>query len=269
MRILALVKRVPAPGARINITEDEQYVDDKNLGHAISPHEECGVEAAVQLVEKHGGEVTVMSLGGADSEEQLRAAISVGVEKMVLVPTDGSPWDPQRTAAALTTAIRELEEADGAFDLLIFGNESADSGGFQVGVRVAHALGRPMVNGIKGLELPEGQDGSAEAGDGHIIARREVDGGFEVYELPLPACVGVKEGINLPRYPTMRGRLASKKAELTAIEPSTDSGAHTNGRQAQVRLVSPPEKVSETVILGSGPDAAPAVVDLLEELGVM
>jgi electron transfer flavoprotein beta subunit len=269
MRILALVKRVPAPGARINITEDEQYVDDKNLGHAISPHEECGVEAAVQLVEKHGGEVTVMSLGGADSEEQLRAAISVGVEKMVLVPTDGSPWDPQRTAAALTSAINELEEADGAFDLLIFGNESADSGGFQVGVRVAHALGRPMVNGIKGLELPEGQDGSAEAGDGHIIARREVDGGFEVYELPLPACVGVKEGINLPRYPTMRGRLASKKAELTAIEPLTDAGTHANGRQAQVRLVSPPEKVSETVILGTGPEAAPAVVDLLEELGVM
>jgi len=269
MRVLALVKRVPAPGARINITEDEQYVDDKNLGHAISPHEECGVEAAVQLIEKHGGEVTVMSLGGADSEEQLRAAVSVGVEKMVLVPTDGSPWDPQRTAAALTTAINELEEADGAFDLLIFGNESADSGGFQVGIRVAHALGRPMVNGIKGLELPEGQDGSAEATDGHIIARREVDSGFEVYELPLPACVGVKEGINLPRYPTMRGRLASKKAELVAIEPVPDSGAHAHGSQAQVRLVSPPEVASETIILGTGPDAAPAVVDLLEELGVM
>lgn len=264
MRILALVKRVPAPGARINITEDEQFVDDKNLGHAISPHEECGVEAAVQLIEKHGGEVTVMSLGGADSEEQLRAAISVGVAKMVLVPTDGSPWDPQRTAAALTTAIRELEEADGAFDLLIFGNESADSGGFQVGVRVAHALGRPMVNGIKGLELPEGQDGSAEAGDGHIIARREVDSGFEVYELPLPACVGVKEGINLPRYPTMRGRLASKKAELVSVGAEAEPGG-----QAQVRLVSPPEKISETVILGTGPDAAPAVVDLLEELGVL
>ena len=257
MRILALVKRVPAPGARINITADEQYVDDKNLGHAISPHEECGVEAAVQLVEKHGGEVTVMSMGGAESEEQLRAAVSVGVAKMVLVPTDGSPKDPQETAAALRAAINELEAADGAFDLMIFGNESADSGGFQVGVRIAHALGRPMVNGIKGLELPEGETG-------HIIARREVDAGFEVYELPLPACVGVKEGINLPRYPTMRGRLASKKAELHSVEAAGEPGG-----QKQVRLVSPPEKVSETVILGTGPDAAPAVVDLLEELGVL
>jgi len=227
------------------------------LGHAISPHEECGVEAAVQLNELHGGETTVMSMGGAESEEQLRAAVSVGINKMVIVPTDGSPMDPQQTAAALTTAIQETEAADGAFDLIISGNESADQGGFQVGVRIAHALGRPMVNGIKGLDV-------GEAADGHIIARREVDAGFEVYELPLPACVGVKEGINLPRYPTMKGRLASKKAELTSVEATAEAGG-----QAQVKLKSPPETVSETVILGNGPEAAPAVVDILEELGVM
>ncbi len=257
MRILCLVKRVPAPGARINITEDEQYVDDKNLGHAVSPHEECGVEAAVQLVEKHGGEATVLSMGGAESEEQLRAAVSVGIAKMVLVPTDGSPMDPQQTAAALVEAIRNLEEADGAFDLIIFGNESADQGGFQVGIRIAHALGRPMVNGIKGLDV----DGAAE---GHILANREIDSGVEVYELPMPACVGVKEGINLPRYPTMKGRLASKKAELSTVDAAAEAGG-----QAQVKLKSPPEVVNETVILGNGPEAAPAVVDLLEELGVM
>ncbi len=257
MRILCLVKRVPAPGARINITDDEQYVDDKNLGHAVSPHEECGVEAAVQLNEAHGGETTVMSMGGPETEEQLRAAVSVGINKMVLVPTDGAPKDPQQTAAALTTAIQELEAADGPFDLIIFGNESADQGGFQVGIRIAHALGRPMVNGIKGLDLDE-------ATEGHIIARREVDAGFEVYELPLPACVGVKEGINLPRYPTMRGRLASKKAELDSVEASAEAGG-----QSQVKLKSPPEQESSTEILGNGPEAAAAVVDILDELGVL
>lgn len=257
MRILALVKRVPAPGARINITADEQHVDDKNLGHAISPHEECGVEAAVQLVEKHGGETTVLTLGPPIAEEQLRASVSVGVNNMVLVPTDGSPYDPQRTAAALTMAIGQLEDEGGPFDLIIFGNESADSGGFQVGVRVAHALGRPMVNGIKGLDVDE-------AADGHIIARREVDAGMEVYELPLPACVGVKEGINLPRYPTMKGRLSSKKAELHTAEVDAEPGG-----QALVRLLNPPEVANETVILGNSVDAAPAVVDLLEELGVL
>ncbi len=257
MRILALVKRVPAPGARINITEDEQFVDDTNLGHAISPHEECAVEAAVLLNEAHGGHTTVLSLGSTDSEEQLRAAVSVGIDEMVLVPTDGSPMSPQQTSEALVGAIEELESANGRFDMIIFGNESADQGGFQVGIRVAYALGRPMVNGIKGLDLDE-------APDGHIIARREVDAGFEVYELPLPACVGVKEGINLPRYPTMRGRLASKKAELVTVEASGQAGG-----QAQVRLRSPEEKASETVILGTGPEAAPAIVDLFEELGVM
>ncbi len=257
MRILALVKRVPAPGARINITEDEQHVDDKHLGHAVSPHEECGTEAAVQLIEKHGGEVTVLTLGPPEAEEQLRYAASTGVSKIVLVPTDGTPYDPQRTSSALTAAIGQLEDADGAFDLIIFGNESADSGGFQVGIRVAHALGRPMVNSIKGLDIDE-------APEGHIVARREVDSGVEVYELPMPACVGVKEGINLPRYPTMKGRLASKKAELNTVETDGDEGG-----QKMVRLVSPPETVNETVILGTGPEAAGAVVDLLEELGVM
>lgn len=257
MRILTLVKRVPAPGARINITDDEQYVDDKNLGHAVSPHEECGTEAAVQLAEAHGGEVTVMTLGSAAAEEQLRYAVSCGVNHAVLVETDGTPWDPQRTARALTAAIQQLEAEGGAFDLIIFGNESADSGGFQVGIRTAHALDRPMVNGIKGLEI----DGAPE---GHIIARREVDTGFEVYELPLPAVVGVKEGINLPRYPTMKGRLASKKAEIGSMSIDADAGG-----QAQIRLMRPAEVANETVILGTGPDAAPAVVDLLEELGVL
>ncbi len=257
MRILTLIKRVPAPGARINITADEQYVDDKNLGHAVSPHEECAVEAAIQLTEAHGGEVTVMTLGPAEAEEQLRYAVSCGAQHPVLMQTDGTPWDPQRTAAALTAGIGQLESEDGPFDLIIFGNESADSGGFQVGIRVANALGRPMVNGIKGLDL-------TDAAEGHIIARREVDSGFEVYELPLPAVVGVKEGINLPRYPTMKGRLASKKAELATVNADADPGG-----QAQIRLMRPPEVANETVILGTGPDAAAAVVDLLEELGVM
>ena len=119
-------------------------------------------------------------------------------------PIDELDWDPQRTARAIADAITELETADGAFDLVLFGNESADSGGFQVGIRVARAHGRPMVTGAKGLTV----DGTAAR------VQREIDGVQEVYELPLPAMVGVKEGINLPRYPTMKGRLASRKAVI-------------------------------------------------------
>ena len=258
MRILCCVKRVAAPGAKINVTADGLAVDATHLGFATSPHEECGVEEAVQLTERHGGEVTVLTLGPPEAAEQLRYAASVGAHHGVLVATDGSAWDPQRTAVALTEAIEGLEADDGPFDLLVFGNESADSGGFQVGVRVAYALGRPIVNGIKGIEADFETDG------GVVRARREIDGGFEVYELPMPAAVGVKEGLNLPRYPTMRGRLASKKLEVAEVA----SGAEPGG-QSLVRLHRPREAVTETVVLGNGPEAAPAVVDVLEELGVV
>ncbi|HJL82963.1 MAG TPA: hypothetical protein QGF43_03525, partial [Acidimicrobiales bacterium] len=138
--------------------------------------------------------------------------------------------------------------------LILFGNESADAGGFQVGIRVAYALGRPVVNGIKGIDVANGT----------ASARREIDGGFEVYVVPAPAVMGIKEGINLPRYPTMKGRLASKKAEVHSAVVEAAAGG-----QARVRLHRPVEQVSETVILGNGPEAASAVVDLLEELGVL
>ena len=254
LRILTLIKRVPAPGARINITDDEQFVNTQNLGFTMSPHEECAVEGAVQLIEEHGGESTVLTLGPAEAEEQLRYAASIGINQAVLMDNGGEDWDPQRTAKAIGDAIEQLESESGPFDLILFGNESADSGGFQVGVRVAHRLGRPMVNGIKGIEVQ----------DDKVIAKREVDAGSEVYELPRPAVLGVKEGLNLPRYPTMKGRLASKKVEINAVAPAADAGG-----QAKVRLLRPVETVSETVVLGTDESAASAVVDLFEELGVL
>jgi len=254
MRILVCVKRVPAPGARINITPDGQAIDTAYLGFTMSPHEECAVEEAVQLVERHGGEATVLTLGPAEADEQLRYAASLGVANAVLLPIDGPDWDPQRTAAAIASAIGGLEAAGGPFDLILFGNESADSGGFQVGIRVAHALGRPVVNGIKGIDV-EGDT---------LRARREADAGVEVYEVPMPAVLGVKEGINLPRYPTLKGRLASKKVEVAQVTPTGDAGG-----QKMITLLPAAEQVSATVILGSGPDAAAAVVDMLEEIGVL
>ena len=253
MRILVCVKRVPAPGARINLTPDEKSIDARHLSFTVSPHEECAVEEAIRLKEKHGGTVTVMTLGPAEAEEQLRYAMSVGADEALLLSTDGSDWDPQATATALTDRITEIE-GSGVFDLILFGNESADSGGYQVGIRVAHVLGRPVISGIKGLEV----------GDGTVTARRETGSGFEVYRLPLPAVIAVKEGINLPRYPTLPGRLKAKKAEVMTSPASASPGG-----LIMDRLFTPPEQKTVTNILGRGPEAAPAVVDLLEELGLM
>ncbi|MBK5265964.1 MAG: electron transfer flavoprotein subunit beta/FixA family protein [Acidimicrobiia bacterium] len=253
MKVLVLVKRVPAPGAKINITADEQAVDTKNLGFAMSPHEECGIELAVQLVEAHGGTSTVMTLGAQESEEQLRYAVSLGVDHAILVPTDVDDWDPMATASALASAIADAEAGE-PFDLIIFGNESADSGGYQVGIRAAHALDRPIVSGIKSIDI----DGDT------VKARRQTVAGLEEYRLTMPAIVAVKEGITLPRYPTMKGRLNARKAEVVASPQP-----HTPGGQKRVRLIPAPEQVSNTVVLGEGPEAAGKIVDLLVELGVL
>jgi electron transfer flavoprotein beta subunit len=254
VRVLVCIKRVPAPGARIAITADAQAVDTAFLGFTMSPHEECAVEEAVQLIERHGGESTVLTLGPAEADEQLRYAASLGVNKAVLLPIVGADWDPQRTARSIADAIATLEAADGAFDVILFGNESADSGGFQVGVRVAYALGRPMVNGIKGIDVENGS----------VRARRESDAGLEVYNLPMPVVLGVKEGLNLPRYPTMKGRLNSKKVVVGQHMPTADAGG-----LHMIRLQAAAEQASKTVILGSGPEAAGAVVDMLQEIGVL
>ncbi len=267
MRILVCVKRVPSPGSRINVTDDGQQVDSAHLGFTTSPHEECAVEEAVQLIERvtasdsdnnEDHAVVVLTLGPEAAGEQLRYAASVGATGFALVEAEGGlDWDPQRTATAITGAVRSLEADEGPFDLILFGNESADGGNFQVGIRVAHALGRPIVNGIKGIDSRP---------DGGFVARRETDAGYEVYELDAPCALGVKEGINLPRYPTMKGRLASRKAHIATLDSASAAAA---GGQTRVRLHRPPERASTTVVLGDSAAAAPAVVDLLDELGVL
>ena len=253
MNILVCVKRVPAPGARIVLTDDGQDIDTRHLGFTTSPHEECAVEAAVQLTEKHGGSVTVLTLGPPEAVEQLRYSVSVGAHRVVLAPAPTTEWDPEATAAALVEAIGQLETGS-PFDLILFGNESADSGGYQVGIRVARALGRPVINGLKGIEIDSGE----------MVGRRETEEGHEVYRLPLPAVAGAKEGITLPRYPTLPGRLKSRRATIEETPVRLTPGA-----QEMVRLLNPVEEQTETIILGQGAEAAPAVVRLLEKVGLL
>lgn len=252
MEILVCVKRVPGTGSEIILTDDGRAVDTRHLGFTIGPHEECAVEEAVRIVAERGGSVTVLTVGPPDADEQLRYTISMGADRGVRVEPE--QHDPQAGAAAIVQAVRELEAEGQSFDLILFGNESADAGHYQVGVRVAYALGLPVVSGVKGIEL----------GDGVARLRRDVPAGVEVYEVPLPAAVAVKEGLNLPRYPSMRGRLRAAKAAIRTVTADVPAG----GLRA-VRLRHPEQAVSETVLLGHGADAAAAVVDVLESLGLL
>lgn len=256
MDVLVCVKRVPATGASIPLTPDGEAIDTRNLGFTIGPHEECAVEEAVRITERCGGTATVLTLGPPEAEEQLRYAMSMGAGHGVLVRTGPTETDPEATAAAIAQAVRELGADGQHFDLILFGTESADAGNYQVGIRVAHALGLPTVGGIKGIDVDPDRR--------RVTLRRPVGDGVEVYEAPLPAAVAVKEGINLPRYPTIKGRLRAKKAPIRPIEP-----APAPGGLRTVKLRTSPETQRETVLLGHGGAAAGPVVDLLADLGVI
>src|SRR3989441_9713425 len=113
MNVLVCIKRVPATAGQITLTPDGQDIDTRYLGFTISPHEECAVEEAVRMIEAHGGSTTVLTLGPEAAADQLRDAMALGIERAILLETDGREWDPVATAAAIVEAI-EAERAGGA-----------------------------------------------------------------------------------------------------------------------------------------------------------
>ena len=254
MNILVCVKRVPDTGARMEIAAGGKSIETRNLGFTISPHEECGVEEAVRLIEKLGGSATVLTLGPPDVEDQLRDAMARGIDRGILLETDGSEWDPAQTASAIVEAIRVKQSQGNRFDLFLFGNESADSGDYQVGIRVAHALDLPCVTGIKRLEV-QGEK---------VVARRESATGWEIYEVMLPAVVTVREGLNLPRHPSLRGTMAARKKPVERLQPNRAPVG-----LEMLRLKLPSEQGTGAEMLGQGKEAVPRIIEVLEELGVL
>ncbi len=278
MEIAVCVKRVPMVGGKIVVTADGQDVDTRMSGFTVSPHEECAVEEAVRLVERHGGRVAVLTLGPPAAADQLRDMLALGATRALLLETDGREWGPIATAEAIVAEVTGAAADPAAsphpaaapdpalpdpaaapasnlpYDLLLFGNEAADTGDYQVAVRVAHALGLPCVTGIKNLEVT----------DAGARAKREYRGTEEVFDIPLPAVVSVKEGINLPRYPSLPGRLRARRATIETRAPQWRADGLT---KTGLRVPAGESKRAE--ILGNGADAVPALVALLDELGIL
>jgi electron transfer flavoprotein beta subunit len=251
--VLVCVKRVPDTAGEILLSDDSMSVDARYLGHTVSPHEECAVELAIQIAKDSGGEATVLTLGSDDAVEQLRDALAVGCTAAVHVEADADRFGPVDVATAIADVVRAHEQDGRSYDLILLGNDAADTGDFQVGIRLAYALGRPVVAGVSTVSV---------SGD-QVVTRGDGPDGTEIFEVALPAVLTVMEGGVEPRYPSIPGRMKAKKVQIEAVTP-----AHEPAGPGRVRLKLPPAQPSQVEILGEGAAAAPAVVDLLEKLGV-
>ena len=251
--VLVCIKRVPEAAGEVTLTADNQAVDARYVGFTINEHENCAVELAVRIASDTGGTATVLTLGPDDAVEQLRTALGVGCSAAVLIEADSGGFGPADVAREIAAVVAAHAAAGRPYDLVLLGNDAADTGDFQVGIRLAYALGRPVVNGASTVSVETG------------VATARVAGpdGVETYAVPLPAVVTVLEGGVEPRYPTISGRMKAKKVKIETVAPQREPAG--SGR---VRLLLPPAQPSAVDVLGEGPDAAKAVVDLLEKLGV-
>jgi electron transfer flavoprotein beta subunit len=262
MNILVCIKRVPDISGSVSLDDAGWSIDESGLGHTMSSHEECAVELAIGTAAAIGGTVTVLTLGPAEAAEQLRAAVAVGANDGILIETaDPSEFGPEDIAQVIGDVIRDRAEAGQTFDLVLLGNDAADLGDFQVGIRLAYDLEYPVLTNIQMLSPAAGSGGGDS---GTIEARGIGPAGAEIFSLELPAVIAVQEGGVDPRYPSITGRMKAKKAKILEYDaPEPGAG------NPRIRLELPEEKASSVTILGEGPDAAPALVDVLEEIGVI
>ena len=244
MKTYVCIKRVPDTEARLKVGADGKSVDSAGIKYIISPYDEYALETALRQKEAGtGGDVAVISVGEAAAGEQLRSALAMGADSAVLLK--GQPTiDGLATARALAA---ELKSA-GA-DLILCGMKAADDEQGEVGPMLAELLDLPCVTGVAELEV---QGGS-------VVCQREVEGGTEVVEAPLPAVVTITKGKLEPRYPSLKGIMAAKK------KPLEEKEAQLPASRIQVRELTPPPERPAGRIVGQGPDAVVELVRLLKE----
>ncbi|TVP58737.1 MAG: electron transfer flavoprotein subunit beta/FixA family protein [Gemmatimonadales bacterium] len=244
MNIFVCVKRVPDTETRIRVGADGQSIDPDGVKFVVSPYDEFAIEAALRLKEASGeGEVTAITLGESQAQDALRSALAMGADRAVLLEGEVTP-DGLATARALAA---EIETADAP--LVLLGVKAADDDQQQVGPMLATLLGRPCATAVSTFELN---------GD-RVVCRREVEGGTEVVELPLPAVVTITKGAFEPRYASLKGIMAAKRKPLETKPAQT---ADSRLRVESMEL--PPERTGGKIV-GEGADAVPELVRLLRE----
>lgn len=214
MNIVVTVKQVPDPNLAPQL--DGERLKRQGVAGVLDPGDEFGVEAALQLAQAHGGEVTVISMGPEQAMEAVRKALSMGAAKGVLVSDAGLEGaDALTTAKVLAAAIKKT-----GFDLVIAGVESTDGSTGVVPQMVAALLDVPSATFAKSLEV----------NDGTLRINRQTEKGYDVVECPLPAVVTVTAGVNEPRYPSFKGIVEAKKKPVeqlgvSDLEVTLDGGS--------------------------------------------
>lgn len=244
MNIIVCVKRVPDTETRIRIGPGGTTIDPDGVKYVVSPYDEFAVEAALRTKEAgEGGEVTVVTLGDGASQEALRSSLAMGADKAVLLEGEVTS-DGLATARALAAEIREQDAP-----LVLLGVKAADDDQQQVGPMLAELLERPCATAVSSFSV-EGET---------VTCTREVEGGRETVQLPLPAVVTVTKGEFEPRYASLKGIMAAKRKPLEARPAQV---AESRLRVETMEL--PPERNAGRIV-GEGPDAVPELVRLLRE----
>ena len=238
------IRRVPDTAARIRIAADGKSIDTSDADFVINPYEEYALEQAVQLKEKHGGEVTVVTLGPEKTTQVIMKALALGADKAVHLKSDRIPDDPGSTARALASELKGLE-----FDIVLFGKKGVDDDNQQVGSMVAELLGVPCVTQIVKLEISSGK----------AVARREVEGGSIIVETTLPAAFTAEKDLTIPRYASLRELVAARK------KPILVKDVQLTPSSLQIISVQYPPPHPPGKIIGKGVDAVPSLVKLLHE----
>ncbi len=256
MHIVVCAKVVPASSVTIQIDQTTKRMVRKDVTQELDPQAACAVEEALRLTEKHGGAVTLVTMGAEDATIGIRSALAMGATAAIHLSDRAlAGSDTLGTAKVLAAAIRKE-----SFDLILCATESSDSYAGIVPGQLAQLLGIAPVTFAKEIAI-EGRK---------ITIKRQSESGYDVVESELPALVTVTTGINEPRYPTLKGIMGAKKKEIKKYT-ATDLGLGPNdvgesgAREKVLTVGRPPSRQAGKVIKDEG-DAGKQIADFLANL---
>lgn len=243
MNLLVCVKHVPDTETAVKIAADGKSIVTQDVNFILNPYDEFAVEAALQLKEANGGEVTAITMGPEEAKKTLRTALAMGADKAIHIACDHTA-DSGATAKCLAKVIQEV-----TYDLILCGKQAMDIDNSQVPVMLAEILGLPNVSAINKLEV---------SGD-KATAHREFEGGVEVIETSLPAVISCHKGLNEPRYASLKGIMMAKK------KPIEDAACSCSVPDVEIVNMEYPPQRSGGRIVGEGVEAVGELVRLLHE----